>query len=116
MDVTEPHTAVVLSDPPLRRDKIRVPGVWVGNWVFFPSFFGVPPSFLVFLCLCVCVFLCYFGGDFRCAAVFVFRALARFYFFFFPRRWNEQSREFPLCLALVHGEAEAGGGARPQED
>ena len=28
MNVTEPHTAVALSDPPLRRDKIRVPGVY----------------------------------------------------------------------------------------
>ena len=26
--MTGPHTAVILSDPPLRRDKIRVPGVW----------------------------------------------------------------------------------------
>jgi hypothetical protein len=25
--VTEPHTAVIISDPLLRRDKIRVPGV-----------------------------------------------------------------------------------------
>ena len=29
-NVTEPHTAVLLSDPPLRRDKIRVPGR--GGW------------------------------------------------------------------------------------
>ena len=28
INVTEPHTAVVFSDPLLRRDKIRVLGVW----------------------------------------------------------------------------------------
>ena len=29
--MAEPHTAVVFSDPPLRRDKIRVVGVYSGD-------------------------------------------------------------------------------------
>ena len=32
INVTEPHTAVIISDPPLRRAKTRVVGVSISRW------------------------------------------------------------------------------------